>query len=712
MPRVPTYDTPQVLPQGAPAPYRQPAGVDILDSARQQGAAGAALQDAGAQLTQEEVNAQALANQVRVDAALNQVRQQQQALTYDPDNGYLNKKGPAALQPDPLGRSLPQQYGEQLQDTINQQAQALGNDAQRRVFGEQAAALATQFGGAVQQHMLQEFRTFGLETQQGTIRLAADAAKQNWDDPDQIAAQVHSASAAVWKAGQINGEPANLIEAKIKDTTSAIHSGVIQAALDNNNPAYALAYINSKKDEMTADDLLKANGIVKADVRARTATATAQTAMQSLQSKLAPTDVDRVLQITAQAESGGNRDAQGRFIPGQGTAKGDMQVMDATNGNPGYGVTPAKDDSPEERSRVGRDYMLAMVKNYGGDMAKAWAAYNAGPGRVDDAVAAAKKSGGDWLAAMPKETQDYVARNTAALQKGTTAPMPSQQDVHDAIRAQLGPSADPKLLQAALAEGTRMYTDFQNDRKTKGENAVLAAQLWLVKNGGNMAALPPDLVSAVTQNAPDKYDNLMDFGKKIATGNTTTNMAAYLDAVANTDELAKMPQSVFNHFVTTNFSPDDGKHIAALRQSEIDGNDSNGSGSINRPALNTALNSRLEAIGINPAPKDLNEKARVGSIQKFVTDGIFAQQKQLGRKMTAQEVSDYVDQTMARNVTFRSTFLGATTGTSQAPLMGLKVGDIPSESLTAIRTALAARGNTRPTDDQILRTYWTAKNAK
>jgi soluble lytic murein transglycosylase len=712
MPTVPTYDTPQVAPQSGPAPYRQPAPVDDTVAGRQMNAAGAALQDAGAQRTQEEVNAQGMANQVMVDGANNQSIEKQLALTNAPDNGYLNKKGAAALQPDPLGRPLSQQYLEELQDANNKIAASLGNDAQRRVFNEQAAARMAQFSGDVQRHMLQEFRSYGLETQQGTIRLAADAAKLHWDNPDQIAAQVQSANAAVWKAGQINGEPGNLTAAKMKDTSSAIHMGVIQAALDNNNPAYALAYINSKKGEMTADDLLKANGIVKADMRARTATSTAQEAMSSLQSKLAPTDADRVLQITMQAESGGNRDATGRFVPGQGTAKGSMQVMDATNGNPGYGVAPAKDDSPEERARVGRDYMLAMVKNYGGDMAKAWAAYNAGPGKVDAAVAAAKKDGGNWLAAMPKETQDYVSRNTAALQKQTSAPLPSQQDVHDAIRAKLGPGADPRLLQAALAEGTRMYTDFMNDRKTKGESAVLAAQQWLVKNGGNMAALPPDLAQAVTQNAPDKYDNLIDFGKKIATGGTTTNMAAYLDAVANTDELAKMPQSVFNHFVATNFSPDDGKHIAALRQAEIDGTENNGAGGLNRPALNMALNSRLEAIGINPTPKELEEKARVGSIQKFVTDAIFAQQKQLGRKMTAQEVSDFVDQTMARNVTFRNTFLGMTTGTTQQNLMGLKVGDIPAESLSAIRAALATRGNTKPTDDQILRTYWTAKNAK
>jgi soluble lytic murein transglycosylase len=712
MPTVPTYDTPQVLPGAGAAPYRQPAQIDNQTGARQMAATGAALQNVGATLTQEEVNAQGMANQVMVDAANNKVIEKALALTNDPESGYLNRKGDAALKPDPLGRSLAQQYGEQLQDTINSVSAGLGNDAQRRVFGEQATVRLTQFNGEVQRHMLQEFRSYGLETQEGTKRLAADAAKQNWDNPDQVDVQVRAASAAVWKAGQINGEPGNLTAAKIKDTTSAIHAGVIQAALDNNNPAYAMAYINSKKGEMTADDLLKANGIVKGDMRARVATGTAQEVMSGLQPKLAPTDTDRVIGITMASESGGDRDAQGRFVPGQGTAKGDMQVMDATNRDPGYGVTAAKDASLEERSRVGRDYMLAMVKNYGGDMAKAWAAYNAGPAKVDAALAAAKSAGSDWMAAMPKETQDYVAKNLAALQKAPTGTIPSQQDVHDAIRAKLGPNADPRVLQAALAEGTRLYTDFQSDRKTKGENATLAAQQWLVKNGGNMAALPPVLAQAVTQYAPDKYDNLIDFGKKLATGTTTTNMPAYLDAVANTEELAKMPQSMFNHFVMTNFTPDDGKHIAALRQTEIDGNDSNGAGSLNRPALNTALNSRLEAIGIDPRPKALDEKARVGSIQKFVTDGIFAQQKQLGRKMTAQEVSDFVDQTMAKNVTFRNTFLGASTGTSQQSLMGLKISDIPSESLTSIRAAFANRGVARPTDDQILRTYWTSKNAK
>jgi hypothetical protein len=41
-----------------------------------------------------------------------------------------------------------------------------------------------------------------------------------------------------------------------------------------------------------------------------------------------------------------------------------------------------------------------------------WGAYNAGPGRVDGLV---KRYGGDWLKYAPRETQNYVSRNTRKL---------------------------------------------------------------------------------------------------------------------------------------------------------------------------------------------------------------------------------------------------------------------------------------------------------
>lgn len=102
-----------------------------------------------------------------------------------------------------------------------------------------------------------------------------------------------------------------------------------------------------------------------------------------------------------QLESNGDRNATNP----KSTAKSEMQVLDGTAANPGYGVRPAKDNSLEERARVGRDYVGALVGHYSGDERKAAAAYVAGPGAVDRSV---ELYGGDWMNHIRPEAQKRV----------------------------------------------------------------------------------------------------------------------------------------------------------------------------------------------------------------------------------------------------------------------------------------------------------------
>jgi hypothetical protein len=125
-----------------------------------------------------------------------------------------------------------------------------------------------------------------------------------------------------------------------------------------------------------------------------------------------PSQLERELAVTEQTESHGDPNA----VSPKG-ARGSMQTMPDTLRDPGYGVKPAQNDSPEEMRRVGRDYYTALRKHYG-SAAKAWAAYNAGPGALDGAIA---KYGDDWLAHMPEETRNYVRKNVADL--GGEAPV-------------------------------------------------------------------------------------------------------------------------------------------------------------------------------------------------------------------------------------------------------------------------------------------------
>lgn len=117
--------------------------------------------------------------------------------------------------------------------------------------------------------------------------------------------------------------------------------------------------------------------------------------------------------ITMGTESAGRRfGTDGKLLTSPKGAQGEMQVMPGTSRDPGYGVRPAQNNSPDELARVGRDYIDALRNHYDGDMEKAWAAYNAGPGAVDGALA---KYGRDWLGHMPAETRSYVGKNMDRL---------------------------------------------------------------------------------------------------------------------------------------------------------------------------------------------------------------------------------------------------------------------------------------------------------
>src|ERR1700752_5011819 len=62
-------------------------------------------------------------------------------------------------------------------------------------------------------------------------------------------------------------------------------------------------------------------------------------------------------------------------------AQGSMQVMPATQGSPGFGVTPSN-GTPQDTAREGRDYMAALTLKYQNPLYAAMA-YNWGPGNMD-----------------------------------------------------------------------------------------------------------------------------------------------------------------------------------------------------------------------------------------------------------------------------------------------------------------------------------------
>jgi len=146
----------------------------------------------------------------------------------------------------------------------------------------------------------------------------------------------------------------------------------------------------------------------------------------------------------AQAESGLNPNA----VSSTG-AQGVMQLEPATAAQ--YGVTDPFD--PTQNIDAGAHYLADLIDKYG-DATAAVAAYNWGPGNVDNAMSL---YGPSWLSAAPPETQNEVAEvlGPAAGQP----PMP-------VVEAGFAPTSSFSAPQLALLAGAALVGAMVLDRLT------------------------------------------------------------------------------------------------------------------------------------------------------------------------------------------------------------------------------------------------------
>jgi hypothetical protein len=153
-----------------------------------------------------------------------------------------------------------------------------------------------------------------------------------------------------------------------------------------------------------------------------------------------PDDFAERIRTVGEATPGGETSSAG--------AQGQMQVLPTTAAAPGFGVKPVQLGVPGDLERVGRDYAKALLQKYSGNVALASAAYNAGPGRVDQWLGefgdprTGKISDAEWTAKLPyDETRGYVGRMTKAPALALPGPMPQAQLQSNSLTGGQGPAA-------------------------------------------------------------------------------------------------------------------------------------------------------------------------------------------------------------------------------------------------------------------------------
>ncbi|MGU3629835.1 transglycosylase SLT domain-containing protein [Comamonas sp. C24C] len=715
MPTVPTYGNFQTAPNvgGAPAfavSSSPNAGSISADQTARFGQAVGAAGDAAARIAYQDLEEQ---NQVIAIGAVNQAKERIFDLT-NGEGGFQTLKGINALQ-RPDGKDLATEYAGKFDESASQIADSLPNPTAKRMFQQQAANLRTSLYGQAQAHMLQESRTYGISIYDGAIVNGKRDIALNYTDVsaggivDKAATTIES---AVRAKARMLGQSQEFADVLVRKEVSGAHVLAITAALENSNVAFADGYLKKYREQMEPDDILRVQGTVSKEMDYQRATQAVGQAMQEAVGTILPTDMTRLgnlVGLVAQAESG-NKDlnADGSVVTSPKGAKGRMQVMDATNKNPGFGVKPAQDDSLEERARVGRDLLGALVRHYG-SVPVALAAYNAGAGNVDKAIKAAEKAGNadEFMNYLPKpsETIPYVNGILSKFEAGQGRPrVVSKTEFVAASLQKLGAGASSTASEATRRKAEHQYEMVTADKKRADDEATANAMRAIEQGNTTWEKLPVNIRSRVPV---EDIPKVIDFGKKVTTGTDKTNDALYL-RLTDDSYLRGLDDNEFFK-LRPELSAADFKHFANHRTQLRNGKAGQGPGELNTDVINETMRERLNALGINPSPKAGSaDAARVGAIQRFVRDSIGNAQAQAGKKFDDVQTRRHIDGLFAKNTTFRTTFFGTP---NNVPLLSLKAGDIPSDIKSRLQADFKANG-INPNDAQLLGAYWNMTQAK
>jgi soluble lytic murein transglycosylase len=280
------------------------------------------------------------------------------------------------------------------------------------------------------------------------------------------------------------------------------------------------------------------------------------------------------------------------------------------------------------------------------------------------------------------------------------APRMTLEDVHAQVRQEMAgkPAATVKL---AIDQVTQLYETNRKAKKQREDETVEEAYKVLDSNGGDYAALPASLRSAIPG---DQIDNLQAYAAKRAKGiEPATDWSIYYD-LRRDPELLKA-----TNLMTFKGKLADGEFKALVADQEGLRSGKAESVTATRSA-SQILSAYLNEAGIDPTPKPgkspTSDAARVGRAMRAQQNAITAAEQAKGRKLTPAEIEQETAKIFT-NVTVK----GSWWGTDDKPRFDVQTSDkvvVPTAEREQIIAALQA--TKRPVNEAMILELYTRKN--
>lgn len=498
---VPTQELPGVANRALPSPQVQGVGADMSGYQLQQTALGVA-----GDLVQRETQRADNAALMDAEAKLSQNRLD---LMFNKEGGVYTLQGKDAL--DITNQTLPQ---------FDKQAEQIGmgltNGRQKEQFQRMVQSQRGSLSGELNRYEHTQRNAFYDQADQANIATSLDGAVKYANDPEQVAFYRSKGAFVIGQMGERKGmAPQAVLEAQTQ-FDSQVATSVIQR-LVTSDPLQAQQFYAQSAATMTAADQIKAQKLLGTSVRQQMAVKMADDIWSNGQVGQAALPA-----LIMQAESGGNQNA----VSPKG-ALGVMQLMPETAEETSreLGIPYSKErlaTDPNYNAALGTAYINKMLGRFDGNQTLAVAAYNAGPGMVDDWINGTNKTGKnpsklqlpdprqggtaaqEFIQKIPfQETRNYTANIMS--QAGPT--VPASQKYADGLQ-QANTINDPQLKKFVL--------DNLDDRKKAYEaqtNALYDQASKYVLDGG-FSTIPAQLINNLPGDELVKLQRMDDYRRK------------------------------------------------------------------------------------------------------------------------------------------------------------------------------------------------------
>ena len=461
-------------------------------------------------------------NQVAGDNGINQFQSYIQDRTFgnnkDPNapKGLYTLTGSDALEAGPDVVKQLEQKRQEIKDSLQ-------NDAQRIQFEEGSRRILQFTSGEIGRHLTNQANVYAESVNTATMQNAVRAASNSFNSDDAVMHSIQDARGALVKTAQLkngqNADPA-IFQAATGQADNAVIRGAINGALAQQQYGRASQILTkfgtmldpATREEMSAQVQSHAD---RADVASFAATPPSEGGYAGLTPEAA--NVNNIWQRLKTAEHG--LDANGVQLVSSKGATGIAQVMPDTARETAVAHGVAWDENAYRTDNsynemIGRLYFGDMMKRYNGNATLATAAYNAGPGRVDqwvNTIGDPRKgviSNASFAGQIPiDEIRNYVqrvAQPEAAPTPASPNHNPQAYDVEEQYIQQKRQEAAAKWPDRPDLQHAAMQEVYQTVAQTNALQAKREAEQAKAQRDAQEAAA--NQVVTAFQTDPTKFD--------------------------------------------------------------------------------------------------------------------------------------------------------------------------------------------------------------